>query len=114
MRKPSLLERLRAKKHSPRPVIGVAWYDELNWAMVKATALDPYRFENSFAEWLTMATQTLANLKRSGTDAVPVPIIAAELIAWCRASRRQNDAAARAAFVAARLRFLRERGHPQR
>ena len=47
MRKPSLLERLRAKKHSPRPVIGVAWYDELNWAMVKATALDAYRFENS-------------------------------------------------------------------
>ena len=62
MRKPSLLERLRAKKHSPRPVIGVAWYDELNWAMVKATALDAYRFENSFAEWLAMATQTLANL----------------------------------------------------
>lgn len=113
MRKPSLLERLRAKKHSPRPAIGVAWYDELNWAMVKATALDPHRFDNSFAEWLATATRTLASLKRSGTDVAPVQIIATELIAWCRATRRQNDAAARAAYVAARLRLLRERGEPQ-
>ena len=110
MRKPSLLERLRAKMLSPRPALGLAWYDELNWAMVKATALDPHRFENSFGEWLAMATQTLSNLKRSGKDAVPVHIVAAELIAWCRASRRQNDAAARAAYVAARVRVMKKSG----
>ena len=28
MHKPSLLERLRAKKQSPRPALGLAWYDE--------------------------------------------------------------------------------------
>lgn len=110
MHKPSLLERLRAKKQSPRPALGLAWYDEANWAMVKATALDPHRFENSFAEWLAMATQTLDHLKRSGADATPVHIVAAELVAWCRACRRQNDAAARAAYVAARMRVLKKRG----
>ena len=110
MHKPSLLERLRAKKQSPRPALGLAWYDEANWAMVKATALDPHRFENSFAEWLAMATQTLDHLKRSGADATPVHIVAAELIAWCRACRRQNDAAARAEYVAARMRVLKKRG----
>jgi alpha-beta hydrolase superfamily lysophospholipase len=112
MHKPSLLERLRAKKQSPRPALGLAWYDEANWAMVKATALDPHRFENSFAEWLAMATQTLDHLKRSGADATPVHIVAAELIAWCRACRRQNDAAARAAYVAARMRVPKEPGQP--
>ena len=111
MRKPSLLERLRAKKkQAPRPALAVAWYDEVDWAMVKATALDPHRFDNSFAEWHAMASQTLANLNRSGTPATPVRVVAAELLAWCRANRRQNDAASRAAYVALRARLLQQPG----
>ena len=106
MRKPNLLERLRAKKRqAPRPALALGWYDEVDWAMVKATALDPHRFENSFAEWHAMASQTLANLNRSGTPATPVRVVAAELLAWCRANRRQNDAASRAAYVAFRARL---------
>ena len=58
MRKPDLLQRLRAKKHEKERALAVAWYDELNWAMVKSTAIDPHRFESSYAEWHAMATRT--------------------------------------------------------
>jgi len=112
MRKPDLLQRLRAKKQEKERALAVAWYDELNWAMVKSTAIDPHRFENSYAEWHAMATRTLENFKRAGAVPTPVPVTARELIAWCRATGRQNDASARAAY-ALMLARARERRQPQ-
>jgi hypothetical protein len=73
-------------------------------------ALDPHRFGNSFAEWHAMAIQALANLNCSGAHATPVHVLAEELLAWCRANRRQNAAASPAAWVAFRARLLQKPG----
>ena len=58
MKRPSLLDRLRTKKAArPEVVLGVVWYTEYEWALVKASAEDPELFENSYAEWLCIAAK---------------------------------------------------------
>jgi hypothetical protein len=48
MRKPTLSQRLKAKKRSQALIIGLTWYTEETWAQVKASATDPECFEDSF------------------------------------------------------------------
>lgn len=104
MPKKSLIERLRAKKQTNQPVVGVTWYTEENWAKVKASAIDPERFEASFSEWITMANQALADIRNKGIKAVPFNVVAEDLQTWCLAHNKPNSAASRAEFVSKQLR----------
>jgi hypothetical protein len=108
MPKPSLLERLRAKKRMRRgPLIGLGWYSETEWARVKATAKDPERFEATFADWIRMTEETLATFRAGGANAVAVLIDADEFSSWCSANAKENDAAARAQFVSQKVQIQR-------
>lgn len=62
MKKSSLIERLRAKKLARTTVMGVVWYTEEDWGLVKAAATDPERFEQTYAEWVAMVTKAIADL----------------------------------------------------
>ena len=104
MKKPSLLERLRAKKQTPSSVVGVTWYTEENWVRVKAAATDPERFEETFAEWNAMAVEAVADLKKAGVNAVKFLVDPNELLPWCLLRNKPNNAASRAEFVSEWLR----------
>jgi hypothetical protein len=104
MRKPSLLERLRAKKRSQAILVGVTWYTEETWAQVKAAATDPERFEESFPEWKAMAILAVRELQRSGVSAVEIHIIPQEYFTWCALNSKLNNAESRAEFVSEKLR----------
>ncbi len=106
MKKP-LIERLRAKKQNRSMVVGVTWYTEETWAQVKATARDPRRFEDTFVEWEVVALHALGDLQKVGIYAVKVQLLPAELLSWCLAHKKENDAAARAAFVSEKVRGYR-------
>ncbi|MDP2153345.1 MAG: hypothetical protein Q8J66_06770 [Methylotenera sp.] len=103
MRKPSLLERLRAKKRIQSMIVGVTWYTAETWAQVKTAAVDPERFENSFSEWETMAVSTRRELQRSGARALEFYIIPQELFDWCALNSKVNNAESRAEFVSEKL-----------
>lgn len=100
-RKPSLLERLRLKKlHRPQGIaVGVCWYDEVEWVKIKATAVDPERFENSFPEWVSMAEDALRELANTGMQPVRVLLAAEDLAAWCSLHDKPHNAASRAEYV---------------
>jgi hypothetical protein len=105
LKKPPLLERLRAKKSAGRgAVLGVCWYTEEGWARVKATATDAERFEVTYEEWRAMAEESLLDLSRTGLSPVKVTIDPDEFFAWCKRYGRKNNASARAAYVSAWLR----------
>jgi len=105
MKKPSLLERLRANKGSGQAVVvGVCWYTETGWARVKETATDPERFEATYEEWRTMAEKSLLDLAGVGISPVKVTLDPDEFAAWCTRYGRKNNASARARSVSARLR----------
>ena len=79
--------------------VGVTWYTENEWANVRAAAVDPERFEATYAEWVVMAEKALKDMLAAGIVAHKVPIKADELLAWCLAHNLYNNAAARAQYV---------------
>jgi hypothetical protein len=104
MKKPSLMERLRAKRQARSSVVGVTWYTEEDWSKVKAAATDPERFEETYAEWNAMAIEAVADLKKAGVNTVKFFVIPNELLPWCLLHKKPNNAASRAEFVAEKLR----------
>jgi hypothetical protein len=108
MKKPSLLERLRAKKKTQSTVVGVTWYMEENWNKVKVAATDPERFEETYSEWSAMAIEAVAELKKTGVNAVKVLVISTEFLPWCMTHNKPNNAASRAEFVSEKLRSQSE------
>ena len=105
MRKPSLLERLRARKNKARStVVGVTWYTEENWSKVKGAATDPERFEETYAAWSAMAIKAIVNLQKAGVNTVKVSVVPSELLPWCLAHNKPNNAASRAQFVSEKVR----------
>ena len=103
MRKPTLHQRLKAKKRGQTLVIGVTWYTEETWGQVKATASDPELFEESFLEWKAMAVSTRRELQRSGVFTLECQMEPPEFFAWCALKKQENNAAARAEFVSEKL-----------
>lgn len=103
MKKPSLLQRLRAKKRSLALMIGVTWYTEETWIQVKATASDPECFEESFEKWKRMAVSARREFQRSGVRAVECQIIPEEFFAWCSQNNQENNSTSRAEFVSVKL-----------
>ena len=103
MRKPSLLQRLRAKKRNKALIVGITWYTEETWAQVKATASDPELFENSFQEWKAVAVSAKRDILRTGVQAVECQIDPHEFFSWCSQNNQENNSAARAEFVSVKL-----------
>ena len=103
MRKPTLQQRLKAKKRSQSLIIGVTWYTEETWSQVKATATDPECFEASFPKWHAMAISARREFQRSGVLALEFQIIPQDFFDWCALNNQENNAAARAEFVSERL-----------
>jgi len=103
MKKPSLLQRLRAKKRNRSLLIAVTWYTESTWAEVKATASDPESFEESFTKWKAMAVSSIREFLRSGVHAVECHIDPQEFFAWCAFNNQVNNSASRAEFVSEKL-----------
>lgn len=79
--------------------IGVTWYTEQEWRLVRDAASDAERLEASYAEWVAMAEEATKDMLAAGIVAERVFINAAELLAWCLAHGKQNDAAARSEYV---------------
>jgi len=103
MRKPSLLERLRAKRRSQSMIVGITWYTNETWLKVKSEASDPERFENSFTEWQAMAVSARRELQRTGARALEFYIIPQELFNWCTLNNKVNNSESRAEFVSEKL-----------
>ena len=91
--------RLRRKMQQRTITVGVTWYSEDQWSLVRAAATDPERFEETYAEWVAMAEEAMQNLVAAGVVAERVHIVASDLLAWCLAHGKKNDAAARAEYV---------------
>ena len=95
---------------SPTAVqVSVGWYTEQEWAKVRATAADPQLFEASYAEWVEMAEQSIADLRVRGVIAEKLFITADKLLAWGLAHGKPNNSASRAEFVSQQARVQGER-----
>jgi hypothetical protein len=97
-------------KPRPRSVnVGVTWYTEDQWHLVRAASTDAERFEETYADWIAMAEESTTNMLAVGIVAERVPVVAVELLAWCLAHGKENNAAARSEFVSQVLSRRHER-----
>lgn len=85
-------------------VAGIAWFRSDQWELLRSVASDPDILEQTHAEWESVAEETIRDLAREGLLARKVDVDVNDLRAWCIAQQRPLDAAARAAYAAARLR----------
>jgi hypothetical protein len=85
-------------------LVGVGWYLQDDWTRVKAAAVDAERFEATYAEWVEIAERALSDLRAAGVAGQKSYVKASELLAWCLAHDKPNDAAARAEFVSEQTR----------
>jgi hypothetical protein len=90
---------LKPKGRPTGSSVGVGWYTAEEWVKVKNSAADPERFEDTYTEWVEMAEKALLDLRAVGINARKYPVIASELLAWCVAHGKVNDAAARAEYI---------------
>ena len=70
MRKPTRYQSINAERRTQSLAIGVTWYPPETWTEVKATAVDPDCFEESFEKWKAMAVLARRNFQRSGVLAL--------------------------------------------
>ena len=99
-RRSKLTQWLRSRSQKRSVVFGAVWYSEENWRKVKASAIDPERFEASYTEWLLMASNMFQNFADQGMKAEKVCVDANAFLAWCLAHAKKNEAAARSDYVA--------------
>jgi hypothetical protein len=74
------------------------------WALVKENAADAEIFEATFGDWIAMAEERFEDLVTAGINPIKVLIDVDELLEWCRTNNEPNDSAARAKFVAQKMR----------
>ena len=98
-RKNKLPPWLRPKEPARTLNLGVGWYTEEEWIKVKASAVDPERFEATYEDWVRMAEETLTKFRANGVHPEKCYIKANDLLAWCLAHNKRNDGATRAQFV---------------
>jgi hypothetical protein len=91
---------LKPKVDLPKLKLSVAWYSADDWRKVKQAAVDSDRFEATYGDWQAMAEDALRDMLAAGLVADKFPVQAEDLLAWCIAHAKVNDAAARSEFVA--------------
>lgn len=89
-------------------VVGIAWYRRDQWNRLRELASDADKLDESYEDWLAGAQKTLVRMEVAGVRAQRVDVDLEGLARWCRAEGRALDSAARAAFVASRLRLAHE------
>jgi hypothetical protein len=91
--------RRRSRKTGLPPVVGIAWYDSVQWAKLKQIAADADQLDDTHEAWKRNAEQTERQLVADRIVVRHVPIDVDALVAWCRAQNKPVNGAARAEYT---------------
>ena len=84
--------------------LGIAWYESAEaFNNMKSVVSDKEIWEDTYDEWLDIATPKLSEFKKVGINPIRVNLIAANFIEWCKTENRKPDAAGRAAYISLQL-----------
>ena len=83
-----------------KAVVGVCWYRQDQYERFLASADDRDKLEDTWAEWQVTAERVLRQYRARGLNIRKVEVDLDDLLAYCHAEGRLNDAAARSAYVA--------------
>jgi len=84
--------------------IGIAWYREDQWQLLRSTASDSESIEDTYQEWMQIAGESIEKLKKHGLDPVKVDFDVHEFNGWCNTHKRNPNAESRSEYAAELLR----------
>lgn len=85
---------------TPKFLVGVGWYSEEQWTMLKLLAADPDSLNATYGEWEARAQKTFEQLqKEPGIEAIKVFVDVEALRQWCRERGKPIDGDSRADYV---------------
>ncbi len=67
-------------------ILGIAWYRENQWELLKSTASDPEAIEDTYEEWVQKATKAIKRMKKPGVELLKVDFDVIQFNEWCRAN----------------------------
>jgi hypothetical protein len=89
----------RSRKTGVPPVVGIAWYDSVQWTKLKQIAADAEQLDDTHEKWMRNVERTERQLVAEGMIVRRVPIDIDALVAWCRAQNQPVNGAARAEYT---------------
>jgi hypothetical protein len=92
------------KKHKIK--IGVAWYREDQWPLLKSTASDPEAIEDTYHEWLEHIGKAMKKLKREDYEPVKIDFDVNKFNDWCRINKKDPNGESRAEYTTHFLRIM--------
>jgi len=84
-------------------IVGIAWYRQDQYGLLRALAVDADSMANTYEEWLAGVTKTMEDLRRQGVVARKVDVEVKELVAWCQQRGRPLNGEARSTYTAERV-----------
>ncbi len=84
--------------------LGIAWYREDQWQLLRSTASDVENIEDTYQEWLQSAEKAMKELKKQGLKPVKADLNVKEFNEWCEIEGRIPDAGSRSEYTAELLR----------
>jgi len=91
----------RRRPHTPSTplLVGVAWYDPVEWSKLKQVASDAENLDDTYEAWQRNLERTERELSAKGLVVRRVLIDVDALVEWCRAHNRVVNGAARAEYT---------------
>jgi hypothetical protein len=80
-------------------LVGIAWFDPVQWAKLKRVAADADQLDETHEEWQRNAERTERELATRGLALRRIPIDVDALVEWCRRQNKPVDGAARAEYT---------------
>jgi len=89
--------------NEPNMIVGIAWYRQEQYGLLRALAADADSMANTYEEWLAGVTKTMDDLRERGITARRVDVDVRELAAWCQQRGKPLDGGSRSAYAAENL-----------
>ena len=86
--------------------IGIASYTKEQWQLLKERAVDRKKLDSTYADWEKKRDQTIAMLRGKSYEPVLVPMVLAEVEAWCKARMQLNTSENRTLICTEKLRKM--------
>lgn len=93
--------------HDEKIEIGICWFDEEQWSLLKE--LDPDDMDDTYEDWRKSANEAFSEIRASGQKIVKVAIKINELLAWCEENNCKPVSSSRSEYAAFKLQQVHER-----
>lgn len=79
--------------------VGVGWYREEQWRLLREVSEDGEKLENTYFEWVVNANETIKNIETLGHSVKKNDIDVHELVEWCKKENLPINGESRSQYI---------------